>query len=54
VSRFVPSCFIENKDELIELIKNNFFDNYLNIGITAGASTMYEDVCEMKNILENI
>jgi len=54
VSQYVQAFFIENKEELMVLINEKVFDNYKNIGLTAGASTMMDDLIEMKNILVRI
>ncbi len=52
VSEICPAFHIENEAELHELIEKGVFADLKKIGITAGASTMMEDIEKMKNILE--
>lgn len=54
VSKFVPALFIENETELQKYIIDGFFKEYNTIGITAGASTMKQDIEKMKLILETL
>lgn len=54
VSQYVPALFIENEIELKKHIINGFFNKYNTIGITAGASTMKQDIEKMKLILETL
>lgn len=54
VLNFLPAVFVENIIELKELVSIGTFDSYNNIGITAGASTLREDVEEIKTFLEKI
>lgn len=44
--------FIENPSDILPLINNNSIRKGQKIGITAGASTMNEDIENIKNILE--
>lgn len=52
VNEICPAFHIENEEELHELIGKEVFSNCKKIGITAGASTMLEDIEKMKKILE--
>jgi len=54
VSQYVPAVFIEDINELNDVIKTGIFSHYNTIGLTAGASTMREDIEAMKAILEQI
>jgi len=45
--------FVENKDEVIKLLEENKLNTNQKIGITAGASTLKEDIYEIKDIIEN-
>lgn len=51
ISKIKKTYFIENKDETLKLIKNNLITKDQKIGITAGASTLKEDIIELKNFL---
>lgn len=52
VSNITKSFFIENIDELNILLNEGYFANFKKIGITAGASTLKEDIFEIKETLE--
>lgn len=52
VKSYIPAVFVESLDELRSVAKTGIFDKNQTIGITAGASTMKEDVEEMKQFLE--
>ncbi len=51
VSRFTKSFFIQEPEEVLEIKE---LKNYSKIGITAGASTLKEDVIKTKELLESI
>lgn len=53
VSNIRPSYFIENPTDVLSLIKENALNSKQKIGITAGASTMKEDILETKKLIEN-
>lgn len=53
ISEICPAFHIEKEEELISLIENGELNGYEKIGLTAGASTMLEDVEKMKTIIEN-
>jgi len=53
VKKLKPSFHIENAGEVETLIKNGDVTSKDIIGLTAGASTMYEDIQLIKEILEN-
>lgn len=52
MSEVCPSFHIENEDEILQLINQGKFVGYKKIGLTAGASTMGEDIEKIKAILE--
>lgn len=49
----VTTYFIEDKDQLLNLIEENKILPGQKIGITAGASTLNEDIINAKKLLEN-
>ncbi len=49
-----PTFWIENVQEVKTLVDEKKLTNDMKIGITAGASTLKEDVVELKNELEKI
>jgi 4-hydroxy-3-methylbut-2-enyl diphosphate reductase len=53
VSSIKKSYFIENPSNVFELVNEFRKNNFKKIGITAGASTMKEDILEVKRILES-
>lgn len=54
VSKVKKTIFIENINELDDYINRNFFNNINKIGITAGASTLKEDIIKTKIKLESL
>ena len=53
VSKITKSFFIQKPEEVYSLIEQGVFNVSQKIGITAGASTMNEDILLTKSILEN-
>lgn len=53
MNTLVTSYFIENPIEVIDLIKEKKLLKTHKIGITAGASTMKEDILKTKEFIEN-
>jgi len=53
ISTITKTYFIENANQINHLIENNFVLSNQKIGITAGASTMLEDIIKVKRILES-
>lgn len=51
VSSYIQAYFVQNLQEVKELIKNKKFLNCFSIGLTAGASTTMEELLEIKNFL---
>jgi len=54
VSRYCKAFFVENIDEVKECLKENKLTNKTKIGLTGGASTMMEELIEIKEYLENL
>lgn len=52
ISTIKETYFIENPEEVLDLIKIFIEKKHQKIGITAGASTMKEDVLKIKELLE--
>ena len=46
------TLFIEKPKDIIFFIRANILDENQKIGITAGASTMKEDILKLKEIIE--
>lgn len=53
INRIKETYFIEEPNSVIALVKNNALKKGQKIGITAGASTMKEDILKVKTLLEN-
>ena len=53
MSTICKSYFIENPEDVLLLIEDKIIKKDLKIGVTAGASTMKEDIIKTKEILEN-
>ncbi len=54
ISKVKKAIFIENINELDTYINNDYFNGIKKIGITAGASTLKEDIIEVKRKLESL
>lgn len=52
VSKVKTTYFIHDPNEVLDLVKNNLIKRGQKIGITAGASTMNEDIVYTKKLLE--
>ena len=53
VNNIVRSYFIESPFDIVTLISENKISKNQKIGITAGASTMKEDILKTKELIEN-
>ena len=54
MNKIKPSYHIENEEDLYELINQNKLSSNQTIGLTAGASTMPEDIEKIKEIIIKI
>lgn len=54
ISKIKETYFIENLEEVSLLIKNNKIRKEQKIGITAGASTLKEDILQLEEYINNL